>query len=60
MPSAAGYPTGAWDKPERPLQGGQIRTADVGSGSASVGRARDLTAGKLNPKLSDRIDAMWD
>jgi len=28
---------------------------DVSLGSASAGRARDLTAGKPPPKLSDRI-----
>ncbi len=41
--------------PDRLLQGGEIRAAEVGSGSASDIGASDLTAGKLPTKLSDRI-----
>ena len=38
------------------LSVGQLwRDPKGGSGLASAGRARDLTAGKLLPKLSDRI-----
>ena len=36
------------------LCGGQFSAANVGRGSASAGRARDLTAGQLTPKLRDR------
>jgi hypothetical protein len=39
----------------RQLCGFELRVAKVGRGSASAGRVRDLTAGKLTPKLSDRI-----
>jgi hypothetical protein len=40
---------------QRPLCGFQIYRRYVCNGSASAGRARDLTAGKLTSKLSDRI-----
>jgi hypothetical protein len=38
-----------------PFHGLLMRRRDVGSGSTSAGRARDLTARKLTAKLSDRI-----
>ena len=40
---------------ERLLSRLKIGAADVADGSASAGRARDLTAGERTPKLSDRI-----
>jgi len=37
------------------LWGGEFSRSGVADGSASAGRARDLTAVELTPKLSDRI-----
>jgi len=41
--------------PPRTARGRQLQQPDTRFGSASAGRALDLTAGKLTPKLSDRI-----
>jgi len=38
---------------ERQLRGDQFGPRSVAEGSASAGQARDLTAGKPTPKLSD-------
>ena len=40
---------------ERQVRGGDFRDVDVGSGSPSAGRLRELTAGELTPNLSHRI-----
>ena len=40
---------------KRRLRGRQICTRQGGTGSASAARVRDLTAGKLTSKLSDRV-----
>jgi hypothetical protein len=43
------------------LAGGQLwRSSTGGSGSTSDSRVSDLTAGKLTPKLSDRIAVVRD
>jgi hypothetical protein len=39
---------------ERPVCVGRIQWFYVCSGSASAGRVRELTAGKMTPKLCDR------
>jgi hypothetical protein len=41
--------------PHRRLRGGDFVAAHVAAGSASDSTKRDLTAGKLTPKVSDLI-----
>jgi len=41
--------------PDRRLQGGEFKAANVDSGSASDSHSVEITAEKLTSKLSDRI-----
>jgi hypothetical protein len=55
VPSAARPPTGVGCGSVRQLWGGEIRTADVSSGSASDSHDVELAAAKLTSKLSGRV-----